>query len=414
MISLKNEGFKGQMSFEALLFGVNMSNNRRNSLECFILGVMVTILVLLMCHFVDTTFLQGRGDTSPESRTARAKVEEIDDLIEQEYLFEADEDDLSQGMYAGLVDGIGDKYSRYYTKEEYESVQQSNEGHYEGIGIVMMQDKDSGMVQVAHCYEGSPAEEAGILEGDIIYKVGDTMVADKELSEVSQVIKDSGERVIHLTVYRQSEKKYIEVALEKAEIEIPAVSYQILEDGVGYIAIYQFTAVVPEQFRKACQQLKEQGMDRLIVDLRDNPGGLLTSVCDTLNSFMPKGLMVYTEDKNGNRTEHFSEGETPLDIPLAVLVNQNSASSSEIFAGAVKDYGVGTLVGTTTYGKGIVQKTFGLNDGSVVKLTVSSYYTPNGINIHGTGIEPDVEVEQPEEATEDLQLQAALELIRKE
>ncbi|MCH1980921.1 S41 family peptidase [Lawsonibacter sp. OA9] len=202
--------------------------------------------------------------------------------------------------------------------------------------------------------------------------------------------------------------------LEKAEVEIPAVSYKMLQDEVGYIVIYQFTAVVPEQFQKACQLLTEQGIKRLIVDLRDNPGGLLTSVCDTLNSFMPKGLLVYTEDRNGNRTEHFSEGKTPLDIPLVVLVNQNSASSAEIFAGAVKDYGVGTLVGTTTYGKGIVQKTFGLNDGSVVKLTVSSYYTPNGINIHGTGIEPDVEVEQPEDATEDLQLEKALELICKE
>lgn len=402
------------MSFEALLFGVIMSNNRKNSLECFILGVMVAILVFLMYQFVDTTFLQGRGDTSPESRTARAKVEEIDHLIEQEYLFDADGDDLSQGMYAGLVDGLGDKYSRYYTKEEYEAVQQSNEGHYEGIGVVMMQDKDSGMVQVAHCYEGSPAAEAGVREGDIIYKIGDTLVADKDLSEVSDAIRDSESDVIHLTVYRQTEKRYIEVDLQKAEVEIPAVSCKMLQDDVGYIVIYQFTAVVPEQFQKACRQLTDQGMERLIVDLRDNPGGLLTSVCDTLNSFMPEGLLVYTEDKNGNRTEHFSEGKTPLDMPLVVLVNQNSASSAEIFAGAVKDYGVGTLVGTTTYGKGIVQKTFGLNDGSVVKLTVSSYYTPNGNNIHGTGIEPDVEVDQPEDAAKDLQLEKALELICKE
>ena len=232
-----------------------------------------------------------------------------------------------------------------------------------------------------------------------------------ELSEISDKIARS-ESAIFLRLYRESKDEQIEVEVTKAEVEIPSVSWEMKENQTGYLAINQFTGVTAQQFQEAYQKLQEEGMTALIVDLRDNPGGLLTGVCDTLKCFMPEGLLVYTEDKKGNKEEYRCEGETPIEIPLVVLINENSASAAEIFAGAVQDHKVGTLVGVTTYGKGIVQKPFLLDDGSVIKLTISAYYTPDGKNIHGKGIKPDVTVEQPKEAKEDLQLEKAMEILR--
>ena len=186
----------------------------------------------------------------------------------------------------------------------------------------------------------------------------------------------------------------------------------MLGDGIGYLAITQFTGVTSEQFQETYQSLKDQGMERLIIDLRDNPGGLLDAVCETLRQILPEGMIVYMEDKAGNREEYTCDGETPIDIPLVVLVNENSASASEIFAGAVKDHGVGTLVGTTTFGKGIVQTYYRLGDGSEIKLTTAKYFTPNGNNIHGTGVEPDVQVEASEDGETDVQLEKAVEVVK--
>ena len=186
----------------------------------------------------------------------------------------------------------------------------------------------------------------------------------------------------------------------------------MLNETDAYLAISQFTGLTSDQFASVYQDLKNQGMQRLIIDLRGNPGGLLSAVCDTLRQILPEGLIVYTEDKQGDREEYTCDGETPLDIPLVVLVNENSASAAEIFTGAVKDYGIGAIVGQQTFGKGIVQDFYGLPDGSVVKLTVAHYYTPNGNDIHGVGIAPDVTVEQPEDSETDVQLQKALEVLR--
>ena len=211
----------------------------------------------------------------------------------------------------------------------------------------------------------------------------------------------------------------MEVTVEITDVELPSVFSEMLENQTGYIRISQFTDVTPDQYEKAFSDLKDQGMEQLVVDLRGNPGGLLTSVCAILNSILPEGLIVYTEDKYGNRSEERSEGKTPLDMPFAVLVNENSASASEIFAGAVQDYGIGTIVGTVTYGKGVVQELRPLSDGSAVKLTVSDYYTPKGNSINEVGIKPDVEVKldpellNQEEIThqEDNQLQEALKVL---
>ncbi|MGI6009895.1 MAG: S41 family peptidase [Ruminococcus sp.] len=389
-----------------------MASKKRKNIICFAAGVIVTAAVILGYRFVSGCIADVTGKSVPGSAASEQKIEEICNIIDEQYLFEKEDSNLAESMYAGLLEGLEDPYSCYYTREEYESVSQSNEGHYEGIGVVLMQDADTGAATVAYCYEDGPASKAGVQQGDVISEVNGESVEGMELSEISGMIQES-ESVISMTIYRESQKQYLEVKVTKEDVEIPSVSHEMKEDKTGYIAINQFTAVTAEQFKEAYQDLQDQGMESLIVDLRDNPGGLLDGVCDTLNSFMPEGLLVYTEDKKGNREEYFSEGETPIEVPLAVLVNENSASAAEIFAGAVQDHNVGTLVGTTTYGKGIVQKTFGLSDGSVIKLTISSYYTPNGENIHGKGIEPDITVEQPEDTQEDVQLQKAMEILRR-
>lgn len=319
------------------------------------------------------------------------KVEYLEKIIDQEYLGDVDKSDLAEGIYAGLLYGLGDVYSRYYTAEEYAQETASTDGSYVGIGVSIQKNKNGG-VQIAECYEGGSGKKAGLISGDVITAIDDTDVTDMELSEVVRLIRQNEGRNIVLTVQRENEESPLSITVEVTNVELPAVFSEMLDEETGYIQITQFTGVAPQQYKEAFADLKEQGMEKLIVDLRDNPGGLLTSVCDILREILPKGRIVYTEDKYGKREEETCDGEKELDIPLAVLVNESSASASEIFAGAVQDYGIGKIVGTTTYGKGVVQELRPLNDGSAVKLTISNYYTPNGNSINKVGIKPDIEV----------------------
>lgn len=359
------------------------------------------------------------GKVAPDSRTASKKLAIIEDMIDEMYLDEVEEGKLTESMYAGMINGLGDPYSRYYTAEEYASMMEETEGGYEGIGVVMQQEKESGYITVVRCYEGTPGAEAGMLPGDTLYKIDNQEVTGMELADVADLIRKSEGKTVHIVLVREGEPDYIELDVEKRHVEIPSVSYEMLENQVGYISIFEFTEVTAKQYKAAFENLTQQGMERLVIDLRGNPGGLLTSVCEILDSMLPKGLIVYTEDKDGNKDEYKSKGKTPIEIPLAVLINGSSASAAEIFAGAIQDYGIGKLVGTTTYGKGIVQKIVPLEDGSAVKLTISKYYTPKGKNIHKTGIAPDVEVKLDESLSkkaavtkeEDNQLLTALEVI---
>lgn len=349
-----------------------------------------------------------------------AKLEEIQALMETYYLEEIDTEQVEDYLYKGAVAGLGDIYAAYYTEEEYQSLIDSTNGSYYGIGVEISQNMSTGIITISRIFEGSPAEEAGLLPGDVIYKIAGQEVTGEDLNKVVSLIKGEEYTTVSVEVARDGQSGYLEFEVERRTIEVPTVESEMLEDNIGYIAITSFDDVTTEQFMTALDTLESQGMEALIVDLRNNGGGLVSSVCAILDRLLPEGLIVYTEDKYGNREEEFSDAENYFDKPMAVLVNGNSASASEIFAGAIKDYGIGTLVGTTTYGKGIVQKIYPLSDGTAVKLTVSKYYTPNGNNIHGTGIEPDVtvelsedlmyEVEVPKE--EDNQLQAAIEALK--
>lgn len=377
-------------------------------------GVLVVALAAGGVKFVQQR--QYNGVLSDSSHVQ--KIEYLEKMIDQEYLGEVDNAEMAEGIYAGLVYGLGDVYSRYYTADEYAQETASTDGAYAGIGVSIQKNKNGG-VQIAECYEGGPGAEAGLQTGDVITAINDTDVTDMELSDVVSLIRENKDNTIVLTVFRENEEKSREISMDVTDVELPSVFGEMLDKKTGYIQITQFTGVTLQQYKDMFAELKDKGMERLVIDLRDNPGGLLTSVCDILREILPEGLIVYTEDKYGNREEETCDGKHQLDMPLAVLVNENSASASEIFAGAVQDHEVGTIVGTTTYGKGVVQELRQLSDGSAVKLTVSNYYTPNGNSINKVGIKPDVEVKLASELLnkdeitheEDNQLQKALDVI---
>ena len=381
-------------------------------------GVLTGVLVVALASG-GVKFVQQRQYNGVLSDSSHVqKIEYLEKMIDQEYLGEVDNDEMAEGVYAGLVYGLGDVYSRYYTADEYAQETASTDGAYAGIGVSIQKNKNGG-VQIAECYEGGPGADAGLQTGDVITAINDTDVTDMELSDVVSLIRENKDKTLVLTVFRENEEKSREISVDVTDVELPSVFGEMLDKKTGYIQITQFTGVTPQQYKDMFTELKDKGMERLVIDLRDNPGGLLTSVCDILREILPEGLIVYTEDKYGNREEETCDGKHQLDMPLAVLVNENSASASEIFAGAVQDHGVGTIVGTTTYGKGVVQELRQLSDGSAVKLTVSNYYTPNGNSINKVGIKPDVEVKLASELLnkdeitheEDNQLQKALDVI---
>lgn len=366
-----------------------------------------------------TRAAEGKNSSAIGSPAVEAKMKKIKKVIDQYYLNDASDEKLVDGMYKGLVSGLDDRYSVYYTKEEYNDLVESTNGIYCGIGVVVTQNQDTGVITLVKPYENSPGMKAGILPGDILYKVDGTEVTGMELNKVVAMIKGEEGSKVHLTIYRKDAPDYIELDVTREKIEVPTISHDMLKDKIGYIAILEFDEVTASQFDAALKDLRAQGMKGLIVDLRDNPGGRLDIVNSILDKVLPEGLIVYTEDKNGKKEEYKSDAEHYLSVPLAVLINGNSASASEIFAGAVKDYGIGTLVGTTSFGKGIVQKLIELGDGTAMKLTVEKYYTPKGNNIQGTGIKPDITVDLSDKLKtqavitkeEDNQLQKALEVI---
>lgn len=385
----------------------------------FILGIVCTLIIGgggLKVYDVIQDNERNQGAVT-DSFVQKAKY--IEDTVKESYTGEVDDEEMEEYMYKGMMAGLGDPYSAYYTSEEYEELTTETTGSYKGIGVVMQQDVTTGEVKVVRCYEGAPGAKAGLLPEDVLIQVNGESISGLELSEVVDKVQNSKDSV-HLTVSREGESEYLEIDVSLEEVNIPVVDHEMLEDQIGYIALYEFTEQTESQYKEAFEDLESQGMERLIIDVRNNPGGLLTSVCNILEDILPKGLIVYTEDKDGNREEYTCSGENELKIPLAVLVNGNSASASEIFAGAIQDYGTGTIVGTTTFGKGIVQSLIPFTDGSAIKTTTAKYYTPSGKCIHGTGIEPDVEVELNENLEqktsisheEDNQLQKAIEVVK--
>lgn len=357
----------------------------------------------------------GVSSNSVANAQTMNKLQVLEDTIDRYYLENVDEQTLEKGVYDGLVEALGDPYSTYYSSEELKELQDKTEGIYYGIGAYVGIDADTSLPRLTGIIEGTPAQESGLRSGDLLYKVDGEEVQGLELTQVVSKIKGEEGTSVHLTIIREGATDYLEVDVVRRKVESPTVNQKMLDGGIGYIQITEFDTVTLDQFTEALAVCRGSGMKGLILDLRGNPGGNLNTVCDIAREILPKGLIVYTEDKDGKRSEYTCDGTKEMKEPLVVLVDSGSASASEILAGAVKDYGIGTLVGTTTFGKGIVQRIISLSDGSAVKLTVSNYYTPNGNNIHKIGIEPDIEEKFDSEAYYndgvDNQLNKAIEIM---
>lgn len=382
--------------------------------HAFFLGVLTSCLCILLVCFGIKGVLKMTGQllVIGESGASTVKgdallndevVEKIDEIYSYMNIYyygEFDKEDIYNSIYSGVMESLDDPYSVYYTPEEYEDMQVSTSGTYYGIGAGVSQNLNTMEVTISKVYRGTPAEEAGLKDGDQIISVDDIEATSVEVSELVQHIRGEEGTTVHMVIYRSATGETLEFDVERRHVELPSIEGEMLEDGIGYIQITEFQDKTDEQFEVMIKQLQKQGMKGLIVDVRANPGGLLSTVVNLLDQVLPEGLLVYVEDKYGNRDEYTSDAAC-LDIPIVVLTNENSASASEIFAGALKDYNYATLVGKTTYGKGIVQNIIRLSDGDAIKITTAKYFTPNGNDIHKVGVVPDVEVEYEYSGPED-------------
>jgi len=372
--------------------------NKKGFLQGALCGALAMLLVagLVSCGLKMKD--SGSGKDAVDSSTQK-KVSELKELIDQNYMGDVEEKQLEEGIYKGFISGLDDPYSVYYDEEETKSLYETTEGEYQGIGAVLSQNMNTGIITLVQIYDDSPAMKAGLKDNDILYKVNGEEVTGVELTEVVSHIKGEKGTTVEMTVLRGADNEEVTVTATRDTVEAQTVKYRMMDGQIGYVSVSEFDSVTYDQYQKALKDLEGQGMKGLVVDLRNNPGGNLNTVCDMLDLMLPKGLIVYTEDKDGNRQEASSDDENQFTLPLAVLVNGNSASASEIYAGAIQDYGIGDIVGTQTYGKGVVQQIF----------------TPKGRSINGKGITPDVEVEYEADENNpeaDNQLDKAVETIK--
>ena len=383
-------------------------------------GILATVLVslLLLGGFrVITNTAGSYASGKVTEKEVSKKLNKLNALIDKYYLYEdeIDTDKLAEGIYSGYTSALGDKYTVYYDEDETKALMESTSGTFSGVGATLTKDADTGYATIVNVYEDSPAEKAGLKAGDILEKIDDHEVGDEQLDTVVSWIKGEKGTDVKITVLRDGEE--LELTATRDTIEVKTVSYEMKENQIGYIRVSEFDTVTYDQFKEALDDLEKQGMQGLIVDLRNNPGGSLDTVTNMLRLLLPEGTIVSTKDKNGKKDEITCDGTHEFKKPMAVLVNQYSASASEIFSGAVQDYGTAKIVGVTTYGKGVVQQLMDLGDGTCLKVTIAEYYTPNGRSINGKGVEPDVEVEyqyDEENPKADNQLNQALSTVQEE
>lgn len=409
----EGKGWAGDYSQTASTAGMSYGNpgkppkGERGSGKGLFLGGLITgiagaMLVLGICYL--GLYVQNAVESEPRSSGDVAfredsaidasvlnKMQMLESTIDNYfYLHDVTDEEIQDGIYKGMLNALDDPYSEYYTAEELSALMEQTEGVYYGIGAYVSQDTVTGLPKISGVIEGAPASEVDLRANDLIYEVDGQSTAGLSLTEAVSLIKGPENTQVVLTVVREGETDYLELSVTRRKVETPTVTCEMMEDGMAYIQVTEFDEVSINQFADALATARGEGMKGMILDLRANPGGSLNAVVEMARMILPEGMIVYTEDKNGKRSEYTCEGDKELEVPLVVLIDMNSASAAEIMAGAIKDYKLGTLVGTTTFGKGIVQQIIPFRDGSAVKVTISAYYTPNGNNIHGLGIEPDV------------------------
>lgn len=373
--------------------------------------------VLLAVIYFGGQFLAQMNIALPFGMSNTAKICQIEEMLDTYYVEDYDKELAEELMYTGLVAGVGDPYTYYLSADSLAEQVEKNSGHFVGIGVEIYAG-DDGYIVVSSVTPGGPAEAAGILAEDKITEVDGESITGKTAADVSALVKGEEGTDVTLTIFRESTGEVLEKTVTRQDIQVQTVSWRMMDDNIGYISITNFRENTYNQFKEALDALEAEGMEKLVLDLRNNTGGLVKSAHEIGEELLPEGIMVYTMDKEGNREDTLCD-DVYNDVPMVVLVNGNSASAAEILAGAIQDTGRGELIGTTTFGKGLVQRLFTLPDGSGLNVTIQKYYTPNGTSIHGVGITPDYEVELPEEyaqqtnipAEADTQLQKAVEVL---
>ncbi len=398
--------------------------------------ILTIILVFLVTAFLTLTLgnvlliemgqrvvlSEGTYKEMREMYEKYAKQESVMKIAEQDFLYEADEKKMLEGALEGTLKALGDPYTQFMTKEQFSALMQDTEGTYEGIGVYITASDDNKILIVSPI-EDTPAEKAGLKTGDKIIRINGTEYSADQIDQAVSIMKGVPGTSVTLTIQREKEdgtKDISDVNVNREKIKIKTIKPSMLGDNIGYIRITTFDKLTADDFKTAYNDLKKQGMKGLVIDLRYNPGGIIDSTVAISDIFMGEGVVTYTKTKSGE-IEYYKSNASAEDIPIVLLINEGSASASEIMAGALKDTGRATLIGTKSFGKGIVQRVqrFG-NDGEGIKMTVSEYFTPNGINIHGIGIEPDINIALPKDApgygyefyNTDNQLQKAVEVLR--
>ena len=374
--------------------------------RAIIYGVVLVIITYMITSIVNIA-IGGKvviSKSTYEKYKKYNKMIALENMVEEDFYQKTEEDKLVTGAIKGMFSGLDDPYSQYYTKEEFENLTQQTSGSFVGIGVYISPSEEDDHITIIAPIEGSPAEKSGIKAGDKILKVDGKVVSAKNSDEAVSMMKGKKGTEVELTIKRG--EQILDEKVTRDQIVSKTVDEKVLDDNIGYIKITSFTEHTNKEFETALKTLKQSNIKGLIIDLRDNPGGLLNVCKDIADSLIGEGTIVYTKDNKGN-TEYLKSDKEKLGLPIVVLTNEGSASASEILTGAIIDNKAGISVGTTTFGKGLVQSVRGLKDGTGYKLTTAQYFTPNGEYINGKGIKPTIE-----EKDEEKQLNVAIDWLK--
>ena len=393
-----------QMSLDYVASQVKKAH-KKGLIEGIVISLLIVVLAgivyagVSICRMiVDGTFYANAISTFGKStildKETVDKINSVYSVIDKNFIEEVDPEVVREGMYRGMMEALEDPYSVYYTEEEFAEMMEDSSGEFEGIGAYLSQDPDTKEITVVRPIKGSPAEEVGIIAGDVIVEVDGEDILGQDLNLVVSKVRGPAGSTVNVGVRRSGKDEVITFEITRAKVDSESVEYEMLDDNIGYIFITEFANATGRQFVEAYDDLEEQGMTSVIIDLRSNGGGYVDTSVEVANRLVREGNIVSIKDRHNIGYSYEDEGDDSYcNIPCVVLVDGNTASASEILTGALKDYGIATVMGTQTFGKGIVQDVLPLNDGSGLKITNSKYYTPDGNNIHGIGIEPDIIVE---------------------